>query len=155
MEEAPDDRRPFTVADLRAFLAGHWRFERDLEDHRAGMTGVITGDATFAAENGALRYRETGEMRLGDYRGRAHQSYVYRFPDCGTAQVCFTDGRAFHTLDLRGGHWRAVHRCGADTYEGHFRVLGPDAWDAGWRITGPRKDQRLAARYQRVHAPPA
>jgi hypothetical protein len=113
------------------------------------MRGVMTGEAIFAPDGDGFRYRESGAVHLGSYRGQAHQSYLYRFSVPGVARICFTDGRFFHTLDLTRGAWRAVHHCGADTYEGQFRVVGRDLWEAAWRITGPRKDQRLSTRYSR------
>lgn len=146
---AEGDVALFAVADLRAFLVGRWQLTRDLTDRRDGVAGDMTGHAVFAAEGDTLRYRETGAMRLGGYHGQAHQSYLYHFPQPGAAQVRFTDGRAFHTLDLTGGVWQAVHRCGADTYEGRFRVRSFDLLEATWRIAGPRKDQRLSTRYRR------
>lgn len=149
MAEGDVDKPLFAVADLRAFLAGRWQLTRDLTDHRDGMAGDMMGHAVFAAEDDTLRYRETGAMRLGGYHGQAYQSYLYYFPQPAAAQIRFTDGRAFHALDLTDGVWQAVHHCGADTYEGRFRVLSFNLWEATWRIAGPRKDQRLSTRYRR------
>jgi hypothetical protein len=96
-----------------------------------------------------LVYRERGVLRLGDYQGRAARVYRYTFPAPGRAEVVFQDGASFHVLDFTGGAWSAVHRCRDDLYRGAFRALAPDAWDAIWRVTGPRKDHTLTTRYDR------
>ncbi len=140
---------PFAVTDLRAYLAGAWRLTRVIEDRRTGQPGRLEGRAVFEAARGGLVYREEGRLALGAFETLAHRAYRYAFPETHLAQVSFEDGRPFHALDLSAGAWAATHRCGRDLYEGAFRVEGPDLWRALWRITGPRKDQRLDGLYER------
>ncbi len=139
----------FAVADLRAYLTGAWRLTRAIEDRRSGQRGRFEGRAVFEAVRGGLIYREEGRLVLGAFETLAHRAYRYTFPARHLAQVSFEDGRPFHALDLSAGDWAATHRCGRDIYEGAFRAEGPDLWRALWRITGPRKDQRLDGRYER------
>jgi hypothetical protein len=141
---------PFAVADLRAYLVGAWRLTRAIEDRRTGQRGRLEGRAVFEAEGDGLVYREEGRLVLGAFETLAHRAYRYAFPVPHLAEVLFEDGRAFHGLDLSAGAWTATHRCGRDLYEGDFRAEGPDAWRARWRVTGPRKDQRLDGLYERV-----
>lgn len=139
------------VADLAAYLAGRWRLERRLEDRAGGRTGSLEGTAQFDPDaEGGLAYREQGRLVLGDFATLARQAYRFRFPLPARAEVSFADGRAFHDLDLSDGRWQARHRCGADLYCGRFAALGPERWTAEWRVTGPRKDQRLSAVYLRA-----
>ena len=137
------------IVDLRAFLAGPWRLERALEDRRLGHTGTLRGIAEFVADGDELLYRERGELTIEGYTGPTTRAYRFRFPEPHRAEVCFEDGRPFHDLDLSRGVWQAVHHCEDDLYRGTFRVLGPDAWEAAWRIAGPRKDQTLVGTYRR------
>jgi len=140
----------YVVRDLRPFLCGAWRLERDVEDRRAAVTGRLSGRAIFRPDGPDLRYREDGTLSLGDYRGVFYRSYRYRFPDSARAAVAFEDARPFHELDLSRGAWRATHHCGADLYEGRFTVSDEDTWCAVWRVTGPRKDWLLSSRFQRM-----
>ncbi|MBS3822409.1 MAG: hypothetical protein KGY53_00780 [Wenzhouxiangellaceae bacterium] len=39
------------------------------------------------------------------------------------------------------------HRCGADRYQATLKLAG-DGFDMVWRVTGPRKDERLIHRYR-------
>jgi hypothetical protein len=158
-----DARAPlYRVADLRAYLAGAWRIRRALVDRRLGRRGRFEGGAEFVAQGedvpggedlpageDVLAYREEGRLVLAGFETLAHQRYLYAFPTAGRAEVRFTDGRAFHPLDLGAGRWTAEHLCGADLYRGSFRALGPDSWRAEWRIVGPRKDQVLVSRFTR------
>lgn len=141
---------PFLVADLRGYLVGAWRLTRAVEDRRTGQRGRLEGRAVFEAQGRGLLYREEGRLVLGGFEAPAGRVYRYAFPARQLADVLFEDGRPFHRLDLSAGLWTAVHRCGRDLYEGAFRAEGPEAWRAAWRVTGPRKDQRLDGLYERV-----
>ena len=137
------------VAELRSFLVGAWRLQRAMKDRRLGQTGTLHGVAEFVADGGGLLYRERGALTIDCHTGMATRAYRYRFPEPHFAEVCFEDGRPFHKIDLSRGMWEAEHRCGNDLYCGSFRVLAPNAWEAAWRIEGPRKDQTLISAYRR------
>jgi hypothetical protein len=142
------------VTDLRAFLTGAWRIARTVKDARNGQDGGFDGTAVFAPlADGGLLLTESGTMRLGGYTGPAEQTYRYAFPDGpGRAEVFRHDGTPFHRLDLATGTAEAVHHCGADLYQGMFRVLGPDEWIVEWAVSGPRKDYHTVTRHFRVSA---
>jgi hypothetical protein len=142
------------VPNLRAFLTGAWRIARTVKDARGGQNGGFDGMAVFALlPDGGLLLTESGTMRLGGYTGPAEQTYHYRFPDDPRrAEVFRHDGTLFHELDLTGGTAEAVHHCGADIYQGTFRVLGPDEWVVEWVVSGPRKDYQMVTRYYRISA---
>jgi hypothetical protein len=139
---------------LRAFLTGAWRIARTVKDARSGQDGGFDGTAVFAPlADGGLLLTESGTMRLGGYTGPAEQTYRYVFPDGpGRAEVFRHDGTPFHRLDLATGTGEAVHHCGADLYQGTFRVLGPDEWIVEWAVSGPRKDYHMVTRHFRVSA---
>lgn len=137
------------VADLKSFLQGPWRVVRKMVDRRAGLSGRLDGVAAFEPAGAGLVYRESGLLRLGGYEGRTARVYRYAFAAPGRAEVTFEDGKPFHVLDLTGGAWSAIHRCRDDLYRGAFRATAPDAWEAVWQVTGPRKDHTLTTRYRR------
>jgi hypothetical protein len=150
MGDAKAEGREFEfrpVADLRAWLAGVWRIDRQLTDLRLRQTGGLTGTVRFEPDGDGLRHVETGILRLGAYEGEAEQIYLYRFPAPGRAAVFRRDGSFFHDLDLTAGRAEVEHLCGADTYRARFAVRGPDRWEVEWRVTGPRKDQVIRTRY--------
>jgi Family of unknown function (DUF6314) len=131
-----------------AFLPGTWSVERDVRDAALGA-GRFTGTAAFTACDGGLAWEERGRLRLGAYDGPARRELAVRAEDGGW-MVRFADGRPFHPLELRPAGWPVIHPCGADAYAGEYTVLGPDAFDVRWRVSGPAKDQRIESRYRRV-----
>ncbi len=136
------------VPDALTFLLGRWRLDRRLTDHRAGISGRFTGTAEFmpapadgtgAARAAGLTYRESGQLRFGDYAGPARRFLQFVRQADGAADVRFADGRPFYRLDLRTGHWQARHDCGPDRYLVTFRVLGDVLLTEHWRVSGPDK----------------
>lgn len=145
---------PFRVDDLLQYLRGGWLFERTVFDTLRNDKATAEGAARFADElmnnEPGLRYRETGELKLGGITLETEREYIYGFPAHGVAEVRFADGRFFHMLDLSKGMVRVEHQCGDDTYQGLFRVLTDKAWLSVWKVTGPRKDQVITTHYLRA-----
>jgi hypothetical protein len=153
------------VSDTLAFVAGHWRIERVLADHRSGTEGRFTGQALLSepgapgpgaaparpgpahpgGPGAALIYLETGELRFGPHTGPATRSLRYQGLPDGTVDVRSADGHLFYRLDLRSGHCAAVHQCRADRYEITYLVLGEDTMEEHWRVRGPEKDYEATA----------
>jgi hypothetical protein len=139
--------------DLIALLGGRWSVQRSLVDLRSGREGDFTGTASFERRGGCLRWAETGRMRFGGHEGPAERRLsIVQGPDGWTVE--FEDGRPFHPLDLATGACTVEHRCGDDLYAGEYRLLGPDALDVRWRVTGPRKDQEIHTAYRRIGGAP-
>jgi len=141
------------VHDLRAYLAGHWRIARRIDDQSRDKTGEMSGSASFRDDGPDLIYAETGRLTLGAHTGDAVQSYRYAFPEPGRApgraEVRFMDGRDFHHLDLGSGFCEVTHLCGEDVYAGRIEARGPDAWRVRWEITGPRKKMNIETDFSR------
>jgi hypothetical protein len=138
------------VPNLKAFLLGSWKLERNLVDHDRATTGRLVGAASFSPCGRGLLYEERGTLTFGAHRGQAEQTYIYEFiEDDARASVRFRDGRAFHQLDLSGGRDHVCHACGADLYDGAFTALSASAWQSDWKVTGPRKNYELATTYTR------
>ena len=134
--------------DPIALLSGRWSVERRLADLRSGHEGDFTGTASFVPDGGRLRWAETGRMRFRGHAGpAARQLSITAGPDGWTVE--FGDGRPFHPLDLATGACTVEHRCGDDVYAGEYRLLGPDALDVHWRVTGPGKRQEIHTQYRR------
>ena len=110
----------------------------------------LRGVARCSVGAAGLLLEERGTVTCGAYRGEAARRYLVRLRGAGAAEVCFEDGRPFHRLDLTHGLARVRHDCAPDRYEGRYRVLGPDCWILSWRVTGPRKRQRITSRFDRV-----
>jgi hypothetical protein len=121
-----------------ASLAGRWTVERRIVDLRTGQSGEFRGTATITAHE----WTEHGRLRFGAYDGPASRHLKIE-----GNRVAFADGRPFHTLAPR-----AEHRCGDDRYTAEYRVLGPDAFDVVWTVTGPNKQQRLESAYRRCYS---
>jgi Family of unknown function (DUF6314) len=122
-------------------------------DGGAGPALRLRGTARCWPSPAGLAYAEHGIVTAGAYRGEASRRYLFRCLDTGAATVCFEDGRLFHHLDLADGIARVHHDCGPDRYDGRYRVLGPDCWTLSWRVTGPRKRQRITSRFVRLADP--
>ena len=139
-----------STLNLKAFLAGTWKIDRVIVDRALAMTGRLQGRATFTPSDRGLMYQERGVVTFGEHRGSAHQTFWYDFPESdGRASVRFSDGRAFHDLDLSLGQARVGHACDPDLYEGLFVALSSTAWRSAWTVTGPRKDYDLVTTYTR------
>ena len=140
--------------DLIALLGGCWAVERRLVDVRGGHEGDFAGTASFESDGDRLRWAEAGRMRFGGHDGPATRRLsIARDP--GGWIVEFEDGRPFHALDLETGVCAVEHRCGDDLYAGEYRLLGPDALDVSWRVSGPRKDQEIHTTYRRIDRLPS
>lgn len=138
------------VGDLRAFLEGSWDLSRLIEDRLTNAPGRYVGRAVFVSSgDGSLTYEETGRLTTADFDDDVRQGYMFRFPEAGIARVSFLDGRNFHDLDLRSGHWEAQHLCDPDVYDGSFRVGHADNWQSQWIVKGPRKDMTISTTYTR------
>ena len=129
-------------------LPGPWTLSREIEDGRFGA-GSFTGTATFDAQpDGALLYREEGELTLGAWRGPAWRRWVYaleedvlvvRYPGTLAELHSF----AFIANSNGGASARHVHLCGADRYEARFEWRDDASFQLAYRVTGPAKDYRL------------
>ncbi len=131
------------VADTLAFLLGTWEIRRVVEDHRLGCTGSFTGtvrvERSAGGAEGSATYREVGEVRFGAHRGPAHRLLELRPRVDGAVMVHFADGRPFVDLDLRGGTWRAIHDCAADSYELTTAAQSSTLLTERWCVRGPTK----------------
>lgn len=128
---------------------GAWRLRRTIADHRDGPDGRFEGRAVFTPEGPGLAYREEGVLRLtGQPPLAASRSCFWRADGPSRVAVSFPDGRPFHAFDLATGA-EAVHLCGEDSYRVAYDFGAWPAWQATWRVTGPRKDYTMVSRYTR------
>jgi hypothetical protein len=145
-------------ADTLEFLLGTWDLTREIEDHRAQLSGLFEGRATLlvAESLGSVRssrrarYDESGELRIGTRTTRASRSLVYEQLNDASVMMRFTDGSPFVDLNLQGGEWHALHRCGDDLYEMVTTVCSESVIQERWRVTGPSKDYAAITRLTRV-----
>ncbi|MEV5596774.1 DUF6314 family protein [Streptomyces sp. NPDC052496] len=176
-DAVPAPGGPYAVPDAAAYLAGWWTIDRTVLDVRTGTQGTFRGTAHFRpvgpgdpgrtgcigqtggvgdpAAGAALLHVEEGELTWnGSTAPAARTLRLYPHPD-GTADVTFADGRPFHDLDLRTGHWTTRHPCAADLYDGEFTVVSAGEWHLTWRVGGPAKEQVLRSVYRRAARPGA
>jgi hypothetical protein len=136
-------------------LAGRWSIERRVRDMRLGHDAVFAGTADIAPDPdapGELCWREEGELVSAAHRGPARR--VMRIVASGGAwEVLFDDRRPFHPLDLSQGACDVVHLCGADRYEGAFRIEDHGRVSVRWRVRGPTKDLEITSEYRREGLP--
>src|ERR1700744_6503907 len=112
---------PSGPVQLAAWLHGRWTVRRTIN----GDGGHFNGVAEFTPAGGeqdVTRWVEHGDLTLGAYTGPARRALPLH-PGAAGLQVRFDDGRPFHDLDLRHGHWEPTHLCGPDTYRGAFQVV--------------------------------
>ena len=138
------------IRDLKTFLSGKWRITRTITDRGDGQNGHYLGDAEFTPHDDGLFYAERGQLILPGHQGPAVQSYVYALTDPARAEVRFTDGRPFHSLDLSRGRWQTTHDCPPDVYGGSFEVENAEGWRVRWTVTGRRKDLTIDTHYRRA-----
>ncbi|MFH8345634.1 DUF6314 family protein [Streptomyces sp. NPDC018045] len=152
---------PYAVPDTAAYLAGRWTIDRTVLDARTGTRGTFHGTAHFRPETregsegapGVLLHVEEGELTWNGTTTPATRTLrLCPRPD-GTAVVTFADGRPFHDLDLRTGHWTARHPCAADLYDAEFTVVSPEEWHLRWQVGGPAKSQVLYSVYRKTVHP--
>ena len=137
------------VRDLRAFLQGEWRLSRRIHDLRLALRGRFDGRASVTAATDSLLLKETGRFAFGGHVSDASQNYRIVW-EGAAARVFRADGSTFHDLDLSSGWARILHRCGDDLYRGRYRVTDDGHFIVAWRVTGPRKDYRMASLYSRI-----
>ncbi|GHC44276.1 DUF6314 family protein [Streptomyces cinnamoneus] len=142
------------MSDAVAHLTGDWTVERVLFDLAADRSGSFHGTAVFGeADDGRLVHTEDGELQWEGATSPAGRTLMLLPAADGTCEVLFSDGRFFHELDLRTGHWTVSHACAADSYEGTFDVVSRDEWHVCWRTTGPTKDHLQRSIYRRRVVP--
>ncbi len=134
---------------LRTYLEGPWEIARSIDDRRNDTLGCFTGHAVFTPQGDELDYRESGRLKTAGFDDEVHQCYMYQFPEHHRAAISFTDGRAFHDLDLSTGLWRTHHQCNPDVYNGEFELVSKNLWRSQWTIYGPRKDMTIQTTYTR------
>jgi hypothetical protein len=136
------------------FLEGSWTVRREVSDQRSGDASSFVGTATFARIEGlgesALSLEETGDVRLGDYHGKAHRRLEYVAASDSTMRIRFLDGRHYIDLDLTGSESRDVHLCNADRYEITTIVTSSDTIEERWRVRGPEKDYVAVTTLERL-----
>jgi hypothetical protein len=133
------------INDLRQYLTHHWHLQRHVIHHDTHQIAYISGAASWQATDEedaicSLLYRETGIIQLSNYTGTATQTYCYMFPSSTVAEVYFSDGRFFYTLDLTTSHCEIQHPCGEDMYHGVFDAVSDTTYQQIWRVAGPCKD---------------
>lgn len=122
---------------------------RSIRDFRLGTHGGFEGRANIFARSDDLILEETGRLQFVAHEAAASQHYILTLKQTRVAQVKFADGSPFYELDLSSGAPSFLHRCGNDTYHGHYLVKHRDRFYETWRVMGPRKDYCLVTRFTR------
>ncbi len=133
------------VTHLRHYLDHPWHFKRHIVHHHSNQVADIDGTVSWREASGrhanhTRLYCESGVIRLANYTGKATQTYRYDFLCNEVAEVYFSDGRFFYTLDLTSSCCDIQHPCGEDIYEGRFEAISETEYQQTWRVTGPHKD---------------
>ena len=131
------------VGDLKTWLAGSWSLERIINDHKHGKVNYMSGIVDFSSQRDGLVYHEQSKFVNGPHDYPTHQSYRYTFPFPHRAEVCFSDGRYFHMLDLSTGSDSCLYKCGSDIYKGKFKVVNAEQLYIEWNILGPKKKMTI------------
>lgn len=129
------------VADLK----GRWDIERFISDTLLNQNHGFSGHAEI--DDGV--YREFGEIILETgSRFVSNRQYVWNFyPDF--VEICFEDGRPFHTLRPIDSVCQDNHFCDPDTYQVSYSFKDWPNWSTVWSVTGPRKRYQMTSVYRK------
>jgi hypothetical protein len=137
-------RQMITLTDLH----GAWRLTRHITDHRAGVTGSLTGLCHWRPDGPGLRQHEEGVLILGSAPPlQASRAYLWRHEGASLV-VFFEDGRPFHRLGP--GQLADRHLCAPDVYDVAYDFGRWPDWTQSWRVLGPRKDMTIESRFVRL-----
>jgi len=140
--------------ELKAYLSGLWRLERQIEDARSGGNPSFLGDACFKQEGDDLAYVETGQLSMGEGKYHAERRMIWRFRNDTAGTVHFEDGSVFH--EIAAAHLpqsppiAVTHFCAPDQYEGSYHFSAQDRWTLEWSVSGPRKAYTSRSIYTRI-----
>lgn len=134
---------------LRDF-AGSWDLDRQIDDRRAGTWATFAGQAEFLAQDGGLRYHETGVLHLPGVAPIKAERIYHWHGDGADVAVTFEDGRPFHTVSLSDPAPQARHWCDPDIYDVAYGFEDWPVWTSQWRVAGPRKDYVMISTYRRI-----
>ncbi|WP_210527491.1 DUF6314 family protein [Rubellimicrobium arenae] len=128
---------------------GEWRLGRRIADHLSGQAGRFDGDARLWRDGDGLRYREEGQLRLGQGPAfAAHRDYLWLAAG-DLIEMRFPDGRPFHNFRPWGRALGTDHPCGRDLYRVTYDFTAWPVWTATWWVTGPAKDYEMVSSYAR------
>jgi hypothetical protein len=150
---------------LASLLVGTWLFLRTVT-HSGGDAFLVRGSANWrpAGPAASLLYEERGRMARAaapeDFFADVKQAHLWHLRGATGADVCFSDGRPFHSVAfcaLRAGEAsHCAHLCPPDNYSGELRVVaaragesGPLSLEQAWRVVGPAKDYHSVTRFWR------
>ena len=129
---------------------GRWRIARRIEDRRAGVDGVLEGEAVFEARDYGLFYDERGELRMGGGAPlKAERRYRWVF-GADRVEVFFEAGAPFHDFRPEGVSAGTEHLCAADLYRVRYDFTRWPEWVAVWTVAGPAKDYTMRTAYSRA-----
>lgn len=133
-------------------LAGEWRLDKRFSDGAR-----FCGAARFLAVGAtALRLEEEGELSLaaGDSL-RAFRQWDWALEEGRVLAIRYppeNGGGVYHRFEpqFADGEWTgaASHLCAPDTYEAGY-IFRHEFIGVTHRITGPKKDYRIEARFSR------
>ena len=132
-------------------LPGEWAIARTISDRRFGP-GRFEGVAIFAPRgDGALAYRESGELSFANWRGAAYRSWLYVQSRAGL-HIFYPDGQTLlHRFEFEAdaASARHLHLCGQDRYQAELRLGEEDAFTLRYGVEGPAKNYFLSTSYRR------
>lgn len=123
---------------------GRWTVSRVIFDRLGKGRVIFEGTAVLDGEG----FSEQGETLIGEFRAPSSRAYQLQF-DRDAVMAKFPDGRDFIRIDAKASQ-RVHHDCGDDVYRGRLFFTSRDTWVEAWQVTGPRKNYRSIARYNRV-----
>jgi hypothetical protein len=134
-------------------LVGCWSLQR-----RITLGARLQGVAVFAppGPDGGLHYREEGSLFVPQAGVmQAERDYYYvQAKDGFNVYFDVNQQRLFHSirLEARGKQLAgsAVHYCGDDVYQSHYRFWLPHRFLIAHYVIGPRKDYCMVSVYNCV-----
>lgn len=125
---------------------GAWNVRRTIVDRLTSAKTSFAGEAFITP----VQFEEHGDLISGGTSLRSSRTYRLICTE-RELTVCFPDMSEF--IHITGDPVQCfVHSCGPDLYRGTMMFRSADTWAETWLVTGPRKNYRSLARYQRVAA---
>ena len=125
-----------------------------------GATGIplgrFKGRALFAPneEEGALYYREEGELQIPNHIFRSYRNYIYKFKSGKKVEVYFDEKPPrffYHIKWEEGGDFTTgkctSHKCSQDIYQPSYQILSEDLFFITYEVSSPKKSYKIQTRF--------
>lgn len=133
------------ILSIDDFVRCDWHVQKRIVE--VGATHHFDGQLNFVPRGNGYMACETGQIRLATGAIlQSQQTYLWNRHENGVA-IKFSDGRAFHIMDLRETIPQADHWCEPDMYQVRYDFTNWPNWQCHWHVKGPRKAYEMTVMF--------